>query len=68
VSYGQNRELNRAQAAEGAAPFWVRGIEPHNNSTGHRHDANDLTGLRPIANANALPNREFIECRPLVLI
>ena len=44
---GINHKPLRAKAAEGAAPSWVRRVEPHNNAAGHRYNANDLTtGLR----------------------
>jgi hypothetical protein len=66
---GINHKPLRAKAAEGAAPSWVRRVEPHNNAAGHRHNANDLTtGLRLPANANAAPDKENIEGRVVVLI
>jgi hypothetical protein len=64
-----NHKSLRAKAAEGAAPSWVRRVEPHNNAAGHRHNANDLTtGLRLPANANAAPNKENIEGRVVAVI
>jgi len=57
-----NHQLNRAQAAKGAAAFWVRGIEPHNNSTRHRQNTDELAAdLAPITNTNPASNREHIE-------
>jgi len=53
-----NYNLFRAKTAEGAAPVWVRRVEPHNSAAGHGHNANDLaTGLRLPANANAAPDK-----------
>jgi hypothetical protein len=58
-----------AKAAESAAPSWVRRVEPYNNSTGHRYNANDLAaGLRLSSNANAAPDKQHIERRVVVLI
>src|SRR3984893_19077106 len=58
-----------AKATEGAAPAWVRWVEPHHNAAGHRHNANDLAaGLWLSTNANAAPNKEHIERRVVVLI
>ena len=66
---GINHKPLRAKAAEGAAPSWVRRVEPHNNAAGHRHNANDLTtGLRLPANANAAPDKENIEGRVVAVI
>ena len=66
---GINHKPLRAKAAEGAAPSWVRRVEPHNNAVRHRHNANDLTtGLRLSTNADAAPNKEHIERRVVVLI
>src|SRR6267154_641303 len=66
---GVNHQPFWAKATEGAAPAWVRRVEPHNNAAGHRHNANDLTtGLRFCTNADAAPNKEHIERRVVVLI
>jgi hypothetical protein len=66
---GVNHQPFWAKATEGAAPAWVRRVEPHNNAAGHRYNANDLAaGLWLSTNANAAPNKEHIERRVVVLI
>ena len=66
---GVNHQPFWAKATEGAAPAWVRRVEPHNNAAGHRHNANDLTtGLRLPANANAAPDKEKIEGRVVAVV
>jgi hypothetical protein len=56
-----NHKLSRAQAAESAAPFRVRWIEPHQDAACHRHNTDDLAAdLMPGTNTNAAPNREPI--------
>jgi len=57
-----------AKAAEGAAPAWVRRIEPHNYAAGHGHNPSDHTaGSRSPVNANAAPDKQHVECRMVVL-
>src|ERR1700730_14112954 len=66
---GVNHQPFWAKATEGAAPAWVRRVEPHNNAASHRHNANDLTtGLWLPANANAAPDKENIEGRVVAVL